>query len=377
MKKMKQGLKDDKLVLSAKRGDKAAFELLVERHFGLVYSIAYARIADPKAAEDIAQEVFLRSFLHIDSLSDPGKFTSWLAQITRNLSVDWLRKGIRRSALISQIPLEEAMPDHKAKGVTDAMEKREEFEAIRKAIFQLPEYQREIVMLHFFEKLTKPQIAQRLCVHRSTIGRQLKTALKAMKGLLAPMLYDASPAFKAKPVTIARTVAIIGAASAMSTTAKAALAAAAGGKALVTGISFGAANAAATTSGLGLLKSTATTLITGAKIMTIGKGTTIAVAAVILTLAGANFYRQMPKKTVKRTKSIKSSIGEEKAINAQQECFPKEVCEYLITTLEEAKLDIDPTGKFITNMLARSVNKNLDLWPEPENCKLINKISIT
>ena len=54
---------DKELVLRARTNDISAFEALVRRYFGMVFSVAYARLKDREAAEDLTQEVFLRAYL--------------------------------------------------------------------------------------------------------------------------------------------------------------------------------------------------------------------------------------------------------------------------------------------------------------------------
>src|SRR5687768_12083879 len=90
-------LKDDVLVKLAKDGDPEAFGKLVERHFGLVFTIALARLRNREAAEDLSQEIFLQLYLRIGSLRDARQFPNWAAQATRNLATDWVRRNQTQS----------------------------------------------------------------------------------------------------------------------------------------------------------------------------------------------------------------------------------------------------------------------------------------
>src|SRR5687768_3596643 len=76
-------------VRSAQAGDAEAFAGLVRRYFGSVYAVAYGILANREAAEDLAQEVFLRVFLNLKSLRDARTFGPWVLRAARNLAFDW------------------------------------------------------------------------------------------------------------------------------------------------------------------------------------------------------------------------------------------------------------------------------------------------
>ena len=83
---------DADLVAAAQAGSRPAFERLVERYFGMVYAIGYARLRQRETAEDLAQEVFLRVMLSLEQLKEPRWFAPWLGRIARNLALDWEKK---------------------------------------------------------------------------------------------------------------------------------------------------------------------------------------------------------------------------------------------------------------------------------------------
>src|SRR5690242_16193696 len=94
------GLADADLVAQAKGGSREALSALVYRYHGTVWAIAYARLRDRDAADDLAQEVLLVSLLHLGELTDPSRYAAWLSQITHHRSADWLRRKRRRSELL-------------------------------------------------------------------------------------------------------------------------------------------------------------------------------------------------------------------------------------------------------------------------------------
>jgi RNA polymerase sigma-70 factor, ECF subfamily len=279
---------DASLVCAARAGETAAFASLVERHFGLVHFIALARLSDAEAAEDLAQEVFLRAFVSLGSLQRPERFPAWLAQITRNLAVNWLRQNQRRSALVPLVPLEsvaETAADAQTKGGRERMEAQEQSDALRRALAGFPPDLREMVLLHFAENLTQHEIAKRLGLNQATVSRRIQRALSAMRGMLEPILREGAPRLRPAREATVKAVALITVAGAMSATAKASLAAsvAASGGVATSGKVGGAIGL------LGLIQSIPALVAGGGAVMGAGKGIA-AVVAVAAVAGGAYVY---------------------------------------------------------------------------------------
>jgi RNA polymerase sigma-70 factor, ECF subfamily len=218
---------DEHLIQRALENERTAFDALVERHMGMVFAIACARLGDRERAEDLVQEVFLRAFLGLDRLREPSQFAAWVGRITRNLAISWQRRDSRTRRLVPLIDAEllPDLPDTHAKGARQQMETQEREAAVWQAILKLPPDEREAVLLHFTEELGPTEIAKRLDVHQTTITRRLQRALQQMRGLLEPMLREAAPALRVSPRVTTRTLGVIAGAAAMSAVSKAALAA--------------------------------------------------------------------------------------------------------------------------------------------------------
>jgi RNA polymerase sigma-70 factor, ECF subfamily len=217
---------DEELVLRACGGDVGAFECLVERHFGMVYAIAYVRMRHRETAEDLVQEVFLSAFLHLDAVREPARFPAWLGQVTRNLAFQWLKRQRRASCLVAMVPLDGIQartPNTHAKEARAQMEDQESIEAVRNAIFQLPAEQAEAVLLRFGEDLKPPAVAKRLGLHPTTVRRRLKKALAAMKESLPPILGEVTPFLLPAHEIAIRTVRMVDAVALLSPVERSAL----------------------------------------------------------------------------------------------------------------------------------------------------------
>ena len=80
-------MEDGDLVRQARAGDRAAFRLLVERHWASARTRAARLCARPDDVDDVVQEAFLQAFVALDRLRDPDRFGAWLAGIVRNVHV--------------------------------------------------------------------------------------------------------------------------------------------------------------------------------------------------------------------------------------------------------------------------------------------------
>ena len=157
--------------------DAEAFELLYDRYHRLVYGLALRVLADPVAAEDVTQAVFLKLW-SAPTLFRDGNFGAWIARVARNRAFDVLRSR----APASERALPEALP------VDDALEDtalaRIDAERVRSALAQLPPEQREPIELGFFGGVTQEQIARQTGLPLGTIKTRIRTGLRRLRSAL-------------------------------------------------------------------------------------------------------------------------------------------------------------------------------------------------
>ena len=146
---------DAALARAAMAGDRAAFSLLVSEHYGSVYRLCCRYV--PSEAEDLAQETFLRAFVHRERFEPGRPMVPWLISIARNLCIDYLRREKPR--------LEDDVVLAQASGETAVDEKlavRQQIAWLAEGLAKLPECQREALALYHFEGLSYDGIAQAL-----------------------------------------------------------------------------------------------------------------------------------------------------------------------------------------------------------------------
>jgi RNA polymerase sigma factor (sigma-70 family) len=173
---------DAELVRRTRAGDREAFGILVERHRRTVYVLALQKGLQAAEAEDVAQEVFLKAYRSLGALADPQAFGRWLYGITGHVVADVGRARARRH--------EEGSLDHALEPLAPADKRadvlfNEERRQVLRALGELAEEQRLVILLRYIEGLTPKQIAERLGEPRGTIRSRLHHALALLQTALA------------------------------------------------------------------------------------------------------------------------------------------------------------------------------------------------
>jgi RNA polymerase sigma-70 factor (ECF subfamily) len=186
--------RDDAALLAAiKTGELGAFTGLVERHQRSLINFFYHLCWDRQAAEDCAQEVFLRVYSHLDTYEPQAKFTTFLFRIARNLWIDRMR-----TAAVHGKPLslesqgsggdERALQDRvagRSPSPVEILARREQQDALRRAIDQLSEEQKAVVILSEIQGMKYQDIGAILDVPVGTVKSRMHTAMEKLKDLLS------------------------------------------------------------------------------------------------------------------------------------------------------------------------------------------------
>jgi RNA polymerase sigma-70 factor (ECF subfamily) len=157
---------DAEIMLRAKAGDQSAFDYLVQKYRRPMVSFMYRMARNAAAAEDLAQEVFLRVYRSRTSYEASAKFTTWLYRIATNLAVNHAR-DTRHERPEVQVSLDEPneesgttleLPDA-GLSAEQVMVRRERMLAIRSKVEALPEQQRLAVIMHKYQQMDYKEIA--------------------------------------------------------------------------------------------------------------------------------------------------------------------------------------------------------------------------
>ena len=152
------------------QGDTESFRLLVERYERPVARMIRNLTGDAHHCEDLAQDVFLTAFAKLRTF-DPAcsRFSTWLLTITRNKSINHLKKKRPRAIAEMPVRLDETTP-------LETLTHREAFAALERALAALPRRQHRAFVLAEFEGLPYEQIAQIEGVRVGTIKSRVSRA---------------------------------------------------------------------------------------------------------------------------------------------------------------------------------------------------------
>ncbi len=168
------------LVGKAREGDRVAFGELVERHYDFVYRIAYRWCGRKADAEDVAQEVCVRLGKAIRDYRGGSAFRSWLYAMTLNATRDLVRKSVRETAKVEAYGLH-ALTAGPAQGEAEAESRAE---ALWAAVRQLPDKQRDAVLLVYGEEFSHAEAAEIMSVAEATVSWHIHEAKKRLKQLM-------------------------------------------------------------------------------------------------------------------------------------------------------------------------------------------------
>ena len=108
---MAEQIDDAAMLAAAKGGDLDAFEALVRAHTGAVYAHALRFFGDATAAEDVAQEVWIKVYRSLATFDERARFSTWLFRVTRNTCLDTVRAGKHWPVLVEMVDVFSAPGD--------------------------------------------------------------------------------------------------------------------------------------------------------------------------------------------------------------------------------------------------------------------------
>ncbi|HZD11458.1 MAG TPA: RNA polymerase sigma factor [Candidatus Binatia bacterium] len=180
------------LVAAARVGDEVAWLRLVETHQEAIFRLAYLMLGSSFGvddAEDVAQEAFVRAFLHLDQFDDSRPLRQWLLGIAANLARNRRRSAGRYWAALKRW----WQNDDRSLTVAPLHEKRSEARELWQAVQQLKAPAQEVIYLSYFMDLSEAETATALGVPKGTVKSRLHRARKQLRAVIAsdfPSLYD-------------------------------------------------------------------------------------------------------------------------------------------------------------------------------------------
>ncbi len=174
------------MALAAGRGDRAAFEALLARHYDGIFRLAWRVLGDQAEAEDVTQDVCIRLARTIEGFRGDAKFRTWLHRITLNAARDAIRRRATRAEATKGFTQADAMARE------EAAAREAESEWLRETMSALKPDLRETAALILGDEMTQAEAAETLGVAEGTIAwrmselkRVLREAAHGGEGLTA------------------------------------------------------------------------------------------------------------------------------------------------------------------------------------------------
>ncbi|HLI47399.1 MAG TPA: sigma-70 family RNA polymerase sigma factor [Chthonomonas sp.] len=187
---------DTALVQRAKANDRAAFNEIVLRYKDKVYNYIYRMVRNATDAEDLTQETFVRAYLSLHSFQSRASLNTWLFRIATNLCIDHSRRAKRTQGLVTSLsPDNEEEEEGLQRDIPDAtfdpqrlLLNKELGEKLEKALQELPEKLRMVVLLYDVEGLSYEEIAAIAGCPLGTVKSRLFNARAVLRRKLEPYL---------------------------------------------------------------------------------------------------------------------------------------------------------------------------------------------
>ncbi len=180
-------LTDDKLVKLYANGNNEAFDALLERHQSRLLSMIMQQVGNRQIAEDIFQETFVKAIITLrqGNYTESGKFAAWLSRIARNLIIDHFRQE-KSEASISTDDADLDILNRKELSdltIEDDIIELQIREDVRRIIRQLPDVQRQVLIMRYYRNLSFKEIAEKTNVSINTALGRMRYAILNMRRL--------------------------------------------------------------------------------------------------------------------------------------------------------------------------------------------------
>jgi len=180
------------LLTRARQGDTLSFESLVGRHATPLYNLALRMLANPDDAQDAVQEAMVKAFTNLKTFAGRSAVSTWLYRITYNVCLDEIKRRGKRGVPFSALGDEgegaaaEVLTHPESRGPEQEAMSAELQAAVQRALAQLPEPFRTVLILYEMQGLSYEEIADITGARLGTVKSRLNRARWQLKELLEP-----------------------------------------------------------------------------------------------------------------------------------------------------------------------------------------------
>lgn len=159
--------------------DELLEKIMIEHGNDVLY-LAFSYVKDRSTAEDLAQEVFMSVYTHLDGFHFEATIKTWLYRITVNRCKDYLKSWSYKTTVVTNV-IELALGTSKEKETVKILIEKDEKARLAEIIFSLPLKYREVIYLFYFEEISLNEISGLLNVNINTLKSRMKKAKDLLK----------------------------------------------------------------------------------------------------------------------------------------------------------------------------------------------------
>lgn len=176
---------DEKLVVMYATGNNAAFDVLLNRYKSNIHAYIYYIVRDRDLTEDIFQETFVKVIMTIKQgrYTENGKFKAWITRIAHNLIIDHFRQERNENTISNDEVEVDLFNDMRlCEGtVEDHLVQAQIFSDVKKMVEYLPDNQREVLEMRYYQNMSFKEIADRTGVSINTALGRMRYAILNMR----------------------------------------------------------------------------------------------------------------------------------------------------------------------------------------------------
>lgn len=183
----KELIQDAELVSNYIRGDESALSVLIERHKQKIYSFIYSKVYDRDITEDVFQDTFIKVIrtLKRGKYNEEGKFLPWVMRIAHNLVIDHFRKNSRMPKFdnAGEFSIFSVLSDSSLNAEKSMIKDQVESD-VRRVIEELPEDQKQVLLMRMYQDMSFKEISERTGVSINTALGRMRYALINMRKVI-------------------------------------------------------------------------------------------------------------------------------------------------------------------------------------------------
>jgi RNA polymerase sigma-70 factor, ECF subfamily len=175
---------DDELIHRLRAGQQSALQILYQRYSGLVYTIAFTILNHAGDAEDLIQEVFLNFWQKGNFDPNRATLSTYLSMLTRSQALNKLESRSSRQRSLQRLQNETFPPQASTPTPLEQASLAEQEQTLQHALAQLPQNQRHILEMNFYQGLSQTAIAKQLAMPLGTVKTNARKGLIKLRELL-------------------------------------------------------------------------------------------------------------------------------------------------------------------------------------------------